>query len=392
MSKLSHSRRRGLRLIAGGAGAALAASALSVLAQTGASESAADGYGTPSENRQRIGEGVPQIALIVPPADGLYGRAALALIEGMRAAQGRDGQDLAVEVIESSESSYELGALCETLHGRGFRLVIGPLTRNAVTALAAGGAPPLPVLALNQPEDLVPPGNLLVFGLSIENEADQLASYAWGDMQAAQLNRRPRAAIVHDGSAVSRRSINPFIARWYELGGEYYEPVETTASSAGALSALLRGVEADVVFAAVSLEAAAALQAIVRGRATVYGTSLLNSGALPTGDAMRDGAPLRTPELDGVRIIAMPWQVQPDHPAVMTYPRPRSMNVELQKLYALGIDAFRLGQQLLAGAGRIDLDGVSGQLRLDLSTSPYVQRWPLLAEYREGVLVAVAPR
>jgi outer membrane PBP1 activator LpoA protein len=389
----SYPRRRSLRLVAHATGAALAASALSALAQPGASGVSLDSYGTPSDAPQRIGEGAPIVALVVPPANGLYGRAALALVDGVRAAYGRDSQGMAIEIIEAGESSGELATLCETLQGRGFQLAIGPLTRDAVTALATSGPPALPVLALNQPENVAPPGNLLVFGLSIENEADQVASYAWQDASALQLGRRPRAAIVHDGSAVSRRSVDAFVARWYQSGGEYYEPIETTSASAAALSALLRGVEAEVVFAAVSFEAAAALQAIVRERGRVYGTSLLNSGALPVGSVeVRAGEPLRSPEMDGIRIVAMPWQLQPGHAAVMAYPRPRGMNVELQKLYALGIDAFRLSRQLLAGADQVDLDGVSGRLQLDLTRDPYVHRWPLLAEYRDGVLTAVEPR
>jgi hypothetical protein len=49
----------------------------------------------------------------------------------------------------------------------------------------------------------------------------------------------------------------------------------------------------------------------------------------------------RVPELDGVRLMQMPWLVWPDHPAVMAYPRlgGQLANVELQRLYALGIDA-----------------------------------------------------
>jgi outer membrane PBP1 activator LpoA protein len=88
----------------------------------------------------------------------------------------------------------------------------------------------------------------------------------------------------------------------------------------------------------------------------------------------------------------MPWQVQPDHPAVMVYPRQAELNVELQKLYALGIDALRLGLVLLAGETRVDLDGVTGLLRLDLTRDARVDRLPLLAEYRDGVLGVAAPR
>ena len=63
------------------------------------------------------------------------------------------------------------------------------------------------------------------------------------------------------------------------------------------------------------------------------------------------------------------------------------MHMELQKLYALGIDAFRLSAQLLGRADEVDLDGVTGRLRVSASGRGAVDREALLAEYRDGVLV-----
>ena len=52
----------------------------------------------------------------------------------------------------------------------------------------------------------------------------------------------------------------------------------------------------------------------------------------------------------------MPWFVQPDHPAVMVYPAPDArMAVEQERLYALGIDAYRLcGLLLQSDAKAVD--------------------------------------
>jgi outer membrane PBP1 activator LpoA protein len=69
--------------------------------------------------------------------------------------------------------------------------------------------------------------------------------------------------------------------------------------------------------------------------------------------------------LDEVRFVGMPWLLQRDHPAVMVYPRPDyGADVDLQRLYALGIDAFRLSQEVLEGRTAITLDGVTGGLTL----------------------------
>src|SRR5690606_6670188 len=109
---------------------------------------------------------------------------------------------------------------------------------------------------------------------------------------------------------------------------------------------------------------ARALRAALGGRATIYGTSLLNTGAVQGSEPGNAPIAIRSNDLDGVRLVDMPWQVQPDSLAVMAYPRPADMHLELQKLYALGIDAFRLAMQLLDHGTELELDGVTGRLWL----------------------------
>ena len=68
-----------------------------------------------------------------------------------------------------------------------------------------------------------------------------------------------------------------------------------------------------------------------------------------------------------MRYVDMPWFVQPDHPAVMVYPAaPAAISVEQERLYALGIDAYRLSSLLLqADLKSFSLDGVTGRVALD---------------------------
>jgi outer membrane PBP1 activator LpoA protein len=63
----------------------------------------------------------------------------------------------------------------------------------------------------------------------------------------------------------------------------------------------------------------------------------------------------------------MPWFVQPDHPAVMVYPAPRArLSIDQERLYALGIDAYRIAALLLKPEQkRLVLDGVTGRLTLE---------------------------
>jgi outer membrane PBP1 activator LpoA protein len=81
----------------------------------------------------------------------------------------------------------------------------------------------------------------------------------------------------------------------------------------------------------------------------------------------------------------MPWHVEPEHPAVMAYPKaPAHYSVEMQRLYALGIDAFRVARQMNAGGASFELDGVTGRLRYDSQGPARIDRVSVAAQYRGG--------
>jgi hypothetical protein len=72
-----------------------------------------------------------------------------------------------------------------------------------------------------------------------------------------------------------------------------------------------------------------------------------------------------------VRLLDLPWIVLPDHPAVMVYPRPLDTEqpLDMDRLYALGIDAFRVARELaLRDGSPFGIDGVTG--RLDVVAGP----------------------
>ena len=378
------SRRCVLRALLGGV--ALAAPAFPVLAQGETSTGEVEGRGVASPERRRFGSGQIGIAMFVPPSGGIYRRATNALVEGTHAAQARDGSGITVEVIEVDADLIALRGLYDELQQRGFSMVIGPLTRDVVALIADAGAPPLFTLALNQSEGHSLPSNMLSLGLSIESEARQAASIAYDE--AALGAPRPRAALVQDDTPLGARSAAAFAERWRERGGDVFEAITMTNTSSSRMRSRLAPLRADVHLIAGQPVLAEAVRIAVGPRAAIYGTSRLNTGAVLGQPA--DALPLRSPQLDGVRFVDLPWRVQPDAPAVMAYPRPADMNLELQKLYALGIDAFRVARLLVDRAPRIDLDGVTGRLRLSADGTMFT-REGVLVEYRDGVAVPVAP-
>lgn len=73
-------------------------------------------------------------------------------------------------------------------------------------------------------------------------------------------------------------------------------------------------------------------------------------------------------DLKGVHFVDMPWLLQPDLPTVSAYPRPqKTMAIELERLYALGVDASKISEWLLQHGDNAkpgSLDGVTGRITL----------------------------
>lgn len=236
--------------------------------------------------------------------------------------------------------------------GNGARLVIGPLTRDAVTALASRGRITVPTLALNVPDGDYPlPPNLYVLSLHVEAEAAQVAELAIAD-------GRQSAVTVAAATPLLRRVHQAFVETFRRLGGriagEYRYDAEPAALAA--LRKVVRADGADMVFLALDYAEARLVRPYL-GSLAAYATSQVHPG---------QAAPLAGHDLGGVRFLDMPWLLQPDHAAVMLYPRSQFGNAaDLERLYALGIDACRIGVALLKGDPVAALDGVTGALHLE---------------------------
>jgi uncharacterized protein len=312
-----------------------------------------------------------------------YQRASAAVQAGARTAHRRDGAGVILEHV--AFSGTDPGAQVRELATRGVNVIIGPLTRDAVNALADGGALPTTVLSLNQPDaDRKPQSNLVLFGLPIESEARQLARHAFEEVRARAASLEAKALVLHSGAPLSRRAAMSFTETWQAAGGEVVTTVESEARSgaewrAQALQAL-NGAAVQVVFAAVPPEVARGLRNGLPREWLLISTSQLNSMATNVAG--------RAADLEGWRITEMPWQVSPDHPAVMGYSRSTQFShLDFQRLYALGIDAYRIARELAARRTRFEIDGVTGRLKINLESDVRVERTSMLAEVRNNTLV-----
>jgi outer membrane PBP1 activator LpoA protein len=133
----------------------------------------------------------------------------------------------------------------------------------------------------------------------------------------------------------------------------------------------------DLLFAALDVVELRQVRALTGQAIPVYAGNAGNPGRSPGGS-------LR--ELDGLRVVDLPWLIQPDKRAVMSYPRPVSTepSLTMDRLYALGIDAFLVARELaLRPGGPFVIDGVTGRLEVD-PAGPQLRRREATAVYRDG--------
>ena len=341
---------------------------------------------TPREQREVIGVGTPRIALMLPPRNGDFVRISQALRSGFLAAHQRDGRQVPCEVLDVPDRTEDLAQIYREFAEREFKVVVGPLTRNGVNALVDAQVSPLTTLALNQPDvDRRLPDHVLSFTLAIEGEARQLAKLAYDEAAVRIPGRRPlKAAVVYSPGALQKRAAMAFIEQWRDLGGDMATPLELEGRQSPGLRAILQSLNPDVVLLGAAIDTLRQFKAHLPKGAQAYATSLSNPMAL--------SPPAKASDLEGVRMTEMPFLIQSDHPAVMAYPKaPRGFPVELQRLYALGIDAFRIASEMLNSSASFELDGVTGRLRIDRAER-LVERSSMLAESRGGQLQAAEAR
>lgn len=334
---------------------------------------------------------VALVALLIPTKSALLGRAADIARQGFMAAHGMEPDKPEVKLIETDGTPEDaLRGYREAL-AQGATVVVGPLTRGEVTALAKSGIVKVPTLLLNQPEGEYPAERLLtVFGLGVENEAREAA-------RVAQSSSAKSAVIVTLNTPLQKRAAQSFADEWRARGGSIVDTIELAGPAAySKLRGQLSKLEADVLFLSADAEKARLIRPSL-GMRPIISTSQVFAGHSRSKKPAEGEEPVASRafhDLNGIRFVDMPWLHQPDHAASIIYPRAeKALSGELDRLYALGIDAWRLGVLLSKRADNatdeVTLDGVTGKLTLRRSArGQLVERAPIQASFRDGMVVA----
>lgn len=320
---------------------------------------------------------LPHVALILPLASPSLGRVADAVRQGFVGAAEVAGRNaLPVRVYATADEGASALEACQRAQQEGAVMVVAGLTRDGATGLARSDCPRQPTLALNEPQEAELPARMYAVSLAADQEARQAALLAINDGWLS-------AIVITSNSPLGRRAAEAFEREWSRAAGVSQRVVFSgNPEEAPAIKERIAALKADMVFLALDQSATRAVRPYISGSLAVYAASLgIDPRAEPTVNV----------DLEGVRYLDMPWFVQPDHPAVMIYPPPRSpLGVEQERLYALGIDAYRLCSLLLqSDAKAFTLDGVTG--RLVLEPSRHFARTLVPAGFDAGRAVPLRP-
>jgi outer membrane PBP1 activator LpoA protein len=326
-----------------------------------------------------------QMALVLPLSGRQQG-AGVAVRDGFLAALLQ--QDARQRPLVKVYDAAEMGAA--TAYKRaideGAQFVVGPLTKDEVTAVSVSGYASVPTLALNQlAENTVPPALMFQFALDPEDEARQIA-------QRVTADGRMRGLLLLPNNEWGQRVFRAFDNELKTLGGtiagmRFYDPaardysqpitqlllIDESRARANALNTALgthlefeprARTDAQFVFVGAQPVQGRSLRPALRFHLTedlpIYATSDIFE---PDAQANND--------LEGVIFPDMPWVISPD--AVSTQLRTalsKYWPVRARgrgRLYAFGFDAYRIVPLLKAGnfGSAHAVPGMTGLLSVD---------------------------
>ena len=366
------------------------------------------------ESMRAAGQAPERLALLLP-LKGKLENAAMAIRDGVLAAYydtPAASSKPQLQVYDSGETPEDAVAAYHQAVADGAQFIIGPLRKEAVHALASQPQLATPILALNQIEDatLYKPA-LYQFGLAPEDEAREVARLAWHEGFTRTIALLP-------GTEWGERVYAAFAAEWQQLGGEILETerYDNTRTDHGKLiSSVLnldsskarqqqltrhlgmnlefeprRRQDVDFVFLVASSRQARLIRPQLRfyraSSLPVYTTSRVYSGH---PDPQKDA------DMNGIIFCDMPWTLESgansDH-LQRTINASWPSNVDRYgRLYALGIDAYRLTPYLgelgnnMFGA----YHGVTGNL--SLGNQGHINRSLRCAKFSGGLPVLLEP-
>lgn len=320
----------------------------------------------------------PKHLALILPLQGPLGASGQAVKEGfLNAYYETFAKTHQQQTISFYDTSLEpnIGILYQKALAKGADMIIGPLTKEEVQTLLHSDKFNVPTIALNYTEGTLPP-NFYEFGLSPEQESEQVADKAWSDNYSHALLIAPK-------NAWGERIANRLITRWTMNGGHisdiyYYSPDEDLSKGIANLlhanpinnhkktkenktieSEQNRRQDFDVIFLLSEPKEARvivpSLKFYYANNIPIYATSAIYSGK-PN--------PAKDTDLNGVIFADIPWVLDTDH-------------VNNSRLFAVGKDAYLISSSFgrMVKLSQFPLYAATGALTL-LPTQHIYRRLP----------------
>jgi len=339
-----------------------------------------------TENAPRVEDAEPKrppepqlaIALVLPLDTPAYALAADAVRSGFLAAADAAGARSQCVVVAHGEGGVT--AAFERARSAA-KVVVGPLVRNDLKEIASANVELPWTIALNQLEDGGPlPSQIYTFALTVDSDA-RLLSRRMRDAGAANI------AVVSGDTPFLQRFAGAFATEWLLAGGGApnafrFDPSPPALASfkreMGRLSGKSGRDRLDAALLALNGASAALLKPYL-GNIAAFASALAFDRL--SESEMRD--------LDGLVVAELPWLVTRDAAAFAHLPRREFASAALERLYALGLDAFRVAWAFRAGPPtRFSLDGATGTIRL--VEGQQFAREGQIAVFRNGKLAPLA--
>ena len=343
-----------------------------------------------------------KIAVLLP-LEGKFAKAAAAIKEGILMAHfrqqqpGKPSPELLFLNSEVINTPIQLQAI---LSEQQIDLVIGPLSKDYVTTLASDGHISTPILALNYADDQNREG-FYQFGLSTDDEAKQIAAQAWNDgiRNAAILTPKSKwgekvetafrehfsalggnIVTAHNFGATEDFSADIGTFLGTDISKQRYKQVRQAIYTRKIEFEEHRRQDIDAIILTALPNDARQLTPILAfnfaGDLPIYATSHLFSGT---------NNPIQDQDLNRIKFLGTPWSLKPPSQNKVLISQQRTdTNSRFGRLYALGLDAYRIYpylQQLSALPGT-EIDGETG--KLSINPNGKVNRKLVWAEYKEG--------
>lgn len=348
---------------------------------------------SPRESRAMPAPGAPFAGVMLPLTGGAA-PAGEAIRAGMLAAfyGDNDPNKLALRFVDTQTA--DVGSLYKEFVAQGAGLVVGPLLKEDVAKVLQIPETRVPILALNQVSG-ASSQNVVQFGLTPEQEVEQAAGAAWFD-------GHHQAVLIAPNSAFGQRLASHFSAYWKSLGGrivasksyaangsDYAGVVDAAAAASGVgtePSGSTSGGRqaADFAFLIANAHDARLIkprfESSRMNTLSVYSTSHVFTGRTD---------PHEDQNLQGIYFCDIPWLLHSADSGPLSasalHSEVEKTSPEFVKLIALGIDAYRLGKDM------VPMDGFRGHLfdgatgLLTLQSGNRVQRQLECAQFEGGV-------